>query len=100
MSEKLIGIKKLLFNIQNLSQSFQNNVDLDNLLDDCDTEEEYNTLDSLNWYCYNILLDENYNIPKKIKEKCKLLLNFNEDNKTILVANIILKLNLENQKLS
>lgn len=93
-----LGLKKLLFKLYNLCDHgvCENNINL----------EDYNILlDAIHNTCYDILNNPLYFIDKKVRNKLALLLkdfNFHNpnENNIKLVANLILKLNLENQKLS
>jgi hypothetical protein len=94
-------LRKLIFKLENLLDLNSNNTSKNFVLNE---EEMLEHLDFLSW---EILHSDTHNIDTKIINKCRVLLNPNESdlqcvnsNNIILVANLILKLNLENQKLS
>jgi hypothetical protein len=95
------GLKKLFFKLQNLCDFY----DIEEMLDFVNEED---ILEQISFLCYRVLNSSNYTLDIKTKNKCfKLLeteaphdLSHRDVNKVILAANLILKLNLENQKLS
>lgn len=79
---------RLLFKLQNLTG-------LSNWI----TDEEDDIIEEIWWNCSNLLLSKEYMINSKLKAKIQGLLKINENNNTILAANLLLKLKLEEQKL-
>lgn len=85
---------QILFKLENLFEQNKNNHHYYN--EDSDAE---NIIDGIWYFVNNIIYGNVYLIEDRYKKKIKVLLDAHENNKTILAANLILKLKLEDQYL-